>query len=245
MQKGKGSNPQSAGGVTGRAAPQNTRGPTPPQQRGQEADFPRNSQGLHYSTMQMPAQAAPQHMISVPTGMQHQPSFTSQPRMQGAHQPFYPPTNRPMTYGPNHQPPQQNPMYSSPPTGPMMQFVSPQGTPAFIQQQQQYVQTPNEFNPAQVVGGQLQFRQVVPQQVPGQFASMPSPAFSQQQSPYGMPQTAVYSQPQQSFYIFKTQQPPVSMPQPQPQRPPEPKRERKNIQIRDPNQDNRDIPKKF
>ena len=99
----------------------------------------------------------------------------------------------------------------------------------------------NEYNPAQVVGGQLQFRPVVPQQVPGQFASMPSPAFSQQQSPYGMPQTAVYTQPQQPFYIFKTPQTPVSLPQQQPPRPPEQKRERKIIQIRDPNQDNRDI----
>lgn len=230
MQKGK-ATPSPPAMVLQRGPPQqNTRGPPSSQQRPEDFN-PRQPQSF-----QIPGQIQPSMVMGGIPGQMQGPQG-QQPRMPNQ-QSFY--HQRPMRI-PRHQGPNTPPMYSSPPGVVQMipqggtPFLSTgQGPPQFISPHVEYAQIPMGGPP------QMQYRPQQPMQ--GQFTPVSGP--SQPPGPYGYPPTTVYpmGQPPAPVYIVRAPAPTMgAMPQYTPPQNFEPRaRERKIIQIKDPNS-NKDV----
>ncbi|KAL9970594.1 hypothetical protein ACROYT_G022998 [Oculina patagonica] len=230
MQKGKvAASPPAAMVLQGRPPQQNPRGPPSSQQRPDDFN-PRQAQ------FQIPPQMQQNIVMGQMPGQMQAPQ--GQPRLPNQQQFFH--SQRAMRI-PRHQAPNNPPMYSSPPGGPIVQMMGPPGAPQFIPQGQTapFMAPPVEYTQIPMSGPpQMQFRPQQPMQ--GQFTPVSA---SQPQGPYGYPQTTVYpmGQPSQPVYIVRAPAAPMTgMPQFQTQSFEPRARERKIIQIKDPNS-NKDV----
>ncbi|XP_048581681.1 eukaryotic translation initiation factor 4 gamma 1-like isoform X2 [Nematostella vectensis] len=238
MQKGKGSTASPpAGVIQGRPQQPSARGPTPPQQRPEE-----------YPQRQPHGGFQPQGVSGMPQGMMYQPQGMVPPQVPGQQPRMTAPQGYPGAFvgGRQQRPiriphPQQGgqPMYSSPPAGMGPQLVL--GSQPFIpgNQQSPYGVSPGQVDYSQMQGP-IQFRSgqpgfVTPMAYPG-FAH-PGPTTMQQQMQYPPPPSLFVVRPAPTQMTGNPQYQQVRMEVPKPPQ----QRERKLIQIRDPNQDNKDI----